>query len=53
MCDMIGLDVVLAVMDVLYQDFDDPKCRPAPMLKEMVAAGRLGRKSGRGFHSYG
>ena len=53
LCDLIGLDVVLAVMEVLYHDFNDPKYRPAPLLKEMVAAGRLGRKSGRGFHSYG
>ena len=52
LCDLIGLDVVLAVMEVLYQDFNDPKYRPAPLLKEMVAAGRLGRKSGRGFHTY-
>ena len=52
LCDLIGLDVVLAVMEVLYDDFKDPKYRPAPLLREMVAAGRLGRKSGRGFHTY-
>ncbi|HVF65868.1 MAG TPA: 3-hydroxybutyryl-CoA dehydrogenase [Casimicrobiaceae bacterium] len=50
--DLVGLDVLLAVMNVFYADFNDPKYRPAPLLKEMVAAGRLGRKSGRGFYSY-
>ena len=50
--DMIGLDVLLAVMEVFYNDFSDPKYRPAPLLKEMVAAGYLGRKSGRGFYTY-
>ena len=52
LCDMIGLDVLLAVMNVFYTDFNDPKYRPAPLLKEMVAAGYLGRKSGRGFYTY-
>lgn len=52
LCDMIGLDVQLAVMEVLYQAFNDSKYRPAPLLKEMVAAGRLGRKSGWGFYRY-
>lgn len=50
--DMIGLDTMLAVMQVFYDGFNDPKHRPAPLLREMVAAGRLGRKSGRGFYSY-
>jgi 3-hydroxybutyryl-CoA dehydrogenase len=53
LADMIGLDVLLAVMNVFYTDFNDPKYRPAPLLKEMVAAGYLGRKSGRGFYTYG
>jgi 3-hydroxybutyryl-CoA dehydrogenase len=52
LCDLIGLDVVLAVMEVFRREFDDPKYRPAPRLKEMVAAGHLGRKSGRGFYAY-
>jgi len=52
LADMIGLDVMLAVMEVFYRDFNDPKYRPALLLREMVAAGHLGRKSGRGFFSY-
>jgi 3-hydroxybutyryl-CoA dehydrogenase len=52
LCDLIGLDVVLAVMEVFERDFNDPKYRPAPLLKEMVAAGHLGRKSARGFYTY-
>jgi 3-hydroxybutyryl-CoA dehydrogenase len=53
LCDLIGLDVVLAVMKVFHHDFNDPKYRPAPLLEEMVAAGHLGHKSGRGFYPYG
>jgi len=52
LADLVGLDVVCAVMEVFYRDFNDPKYRPAPLLREMVAAGRLGRKSGRGFYQY-
>jgi 3-hydroxybutyryl-CoA dehydrogenase len=53
LADMVGLDTMLAVMNVFYAGFNDPKYRPAPLLKEMVAAGYFGRKSGRGFYSYG
>ena len=53
LADMIGLDVMLAVMLVLYGGFNDPKYRPAPLLREMVDAGYLGRKTGRGFYTYG
>ena len=52
LADMIGLDTLLAVMQVFYEGFNDSKYRPAPLLKEMVAAGYLGRKSGRGFYRY-
>ena len=52
LADLIGLDVLLAVMEVLYSNFEDPKYRAAPLLKEMVDAGYLGRKSGRGFYNY-
>lgn len=52
LADLIGLDTLLAVMDTLHQGFNDPKYRPAPLLREMVDAGRLGRKSGRGFYEY-
>jgi 3-hydroxybutyryl-CoA dehydrogenase len=52
LADMIGLDVCLAVMEVYLREFGDSKYRPCPLLKEMVAAGRLGRKSGRGVYTY-
>ena len=50
--DFIGNDVMLNVMDVLYRGFGDPKFRAAPLLRQMVTAGHLGRKSGRGFYAY-
>ena len=50
--DLIGLDVVLAIMEVLQSETGDSKYRPHPLLKKMVRAGRTGRKSGRGFYSY-
>jgi 3-hydroxybutyryl-CoA dehydrogenase len=53
LCDLIGLDVELAVLNVLFEGFKDPKYRPAPLLVEMVEAGYLGRKTGRGFFTYG
>jgi 3-hydroxybutyryl-CoA dehydrogenase len=53
LADMIGLDTMLSVMEVFYAGFNDPKYRAAPLLKEMVAAGRLGRKTGQGFYKYG
>ena len=52
LADMVGLDVCLAVMEVYLSEFGDSKYRPCPLLKEMVAAGRLGRKSGRGVYQY-
>lgn len=52
LADLIGLDTLLAIMQVLYDGFGDSKYRPAPLLKEMVAAGRLGRKAGQGFFGY-
>jgi len=52
LADMIGLDVCLAVMEVYLQEFGDSKYRPCPLLKEMVAAGQLGRKTGHGVYKY-
>ncbi|VVD66203.1 3-hydroxybutyryl-CoA dehydrogenase [Pandoraea cepalis] len=52
LADMIGLDVCLSVMNVYYESFADSKYRPCPLLKEMVAAGYLGRKTGRGVYTY-
>lgn len=52
LADLIGLDTMLAVMNVFHEGFGDPKYRPAPLLREMVDAGRLGRKSKQGFYKY-
>jgi 3-hydroxybutyryl-CoA dehydrogenase len=52
LADLVGLDTLLSVLEVFQRDFGDPKYRPAPLLREMVSAGMLGRKSGRGFYSY-
>ncbi len=52
LCDLVGLDVVLSVMEVLQRDLGEDKYRPAPLLRRMVDAGYLGRKSGRGFYEY-
>ncbi|KAB0495572.1 3-hydroxybutyryl-CoA dehydrogenase [Pseudomonas vancouverensis] len=52
LADLIGLDTLLSILEAFYDGFNDSKYRPAPLLKEMVAAGYLGRKTGRGFHAY-
>ena len=52
LADFIGLDICLAIMNVLHDGFGDPKYRPCPLLRRMVAAGHLGKKSGHGFYSY-
>lgn len=52
LADMIGIDICLAVMETLYQEFGDSKYRPCPLLRKLVRAGYLGQKSGRGFYQY-
>jgi 3-hydroxybutyryl-CoA dehydrogenase len=50
--DLVGLDTSVAILDALYEEFRDPNYAPVPLLRRMVSAGQLGRKSGAGFHEY-
>jgi 3-hydroxybutyryl-CoA dehydrogenase len=52
LADYVGLDILLNILDILYESYKDPKYRAAPLLRKMVAAGHLGRKTGRGFYEY-
>jgi len=52
LADLIGLDICLNIMEVLYNEFSDPKYKPCPLLKELVEAGYLGKKTGKGFYEY-
>jgi 3-hydroxybutyryl-CoA dehydrogenase len=53
LCDLVGLDTLVSVADVMFDEFKEPLYAPPPLLRRMVDAGRLGRKSGRGFYEYG
>jgi 3-hydroxybutyryl-CoA dehydrogenase len=53
LCDFIGLDVVQAIAESLFEEFREAQYAPPPLVRRMVAAGRLGRKAGRGFYEYG
>jgi 3-hydroxybutyryl-CoA dehydrogenase len=53
LCDLVGLDTLVSVADVMFAEFKEPLYAPPPLLRRMVDAGRLGRKSGRGFYEYG
>jgi 3-hydroxybutyryl-CoA dehydrogenase len=53
LCDLVGLDTLASVADVMFEEYKEPLYAPPPLLRRMVAAGRLGRKSGRGFYEYG
>ena len=52
LADLVGLDTTLAVADVLYEEYGEPRFKAPPLLRQMVTAGLLGRKSGRGFYDY-
>ena len=52
LADFVGLDITLTIIENLYKELGDPKYSPCPILKEMVASGKLGRKTGEGFYKY-
>jgi 3-hydroxybutyryl-CoA dehydrogenase len=53
LADFIGLDICLHILETLYAGFGDPKYRPCPVIRQLVAAGHLGKKTGKGFYEYG